>query len=226
MPEQTAMRFEPAPSYARGDFALGPCNSLAADWVDRWPDWPGRIRGLVVHGPADSGKTHLGEIWREASGGALLARLGDLDQAGLGANPHLVLDHPEPGDGWPEEDMFHLLNRLMEAGGSVLVLSRRPVSGQAWALPDLASRLAGMVAAEITSPDDAVLSAVMRKIADDRGLALGPEVLRYAVSRMERSFSAARKAVELLDGISLARKGKPTLAMAREVLDGLEPRLL
>ena len=226
MPEQTAMDFKAEPSYGRGDFVLGACNSLAADWIDRWPDWPGRIKGLLVHGPADCGKSHLGAIWREISGGRLLAGIGTGAVAGLDGNPHVLLDHPEPGEDWPEDALFHLLNRLAEIDGSVLILSRRPVAEQGWTLPDLASRLSGMMAAEITSPDDAVLLAMMQKIADDRGLALDPDILRYAVSRMERSFSVASRAVEMLDGASMARKKKVSLAMARDILDGLEPRLL
>ena len=226
MPEQTTMSFDRAPSHGRGDFVLGACNSLAADWIDRWPDWPGRIAGLLVHGPADCGKSHLGAIWLEMSGGRSLVGLDGLDLATLDGNPHVLLDHPAPGADWPEDLFFHLLNRLAELDGSVLVLSRLPAAKLNWSLPDLSSRLAGMMAAEIASPDDAVLVAVMRKIADDRGLALEPEALRYAASRMERSFSAARKTVEMIDKLSMARKKGASMAMVREVLDTLEPRLL
>ena len=226
MPEQTSMSFGAEPSHGRGDFVLGACNSLAADWIDRWPDWPGRIAGLLVHGPADCGKSHLGSIWLEMSGGRALAGLDGADLAALDGNPHVLLDHPAPGAGWPEDLFFHLLNRLTELGGSVLVLSRLPAAGLEWPLPDLASRLAGVMAAEISDPDDAVLRAVMRKIADDRGLALEPEVLGYAASRMERSFSAARRTVEMIDAMSLARKKGASIAMVREILDAMEPRLL
>ena len=226
MTEQTTMRFDAAPSYERSDFVLGACNSLAADWVDRWPDWPGRIKGLMIHGPEDCGKTHLGAIWLERCSGRLLNNLGPEDVAGLDGNPHVLLDHPGPGGDWPEDAFFHLLNRLAELDGSVLVLCRRPVAEQGWSLPDLASRLAGLMSVGITSPDDAVLLAMMRKIADDRGLALEPGILRYAVSRMERSFSVARKAVEMIDEASMSKKKKANLAMARDILDQLEPRLL
>ena len=55
--DQLTIDFAPEPSLSRADFVLGSCNALAADWIDRWPDWPGRIRGLVIHGPADCGKS-------------------------------------------------------------------------------------------------------------------------------------------------------------------------
>lgn len=224
--EQFTIRFNQEPSYNRADFVLGACNALAADWVDRWPDWPGRISGLVVIGPADCGKSHLGAIWQEMSGASRIDRIEDATLDALEDNPHLLIDHPEKNASWPEDLFFHLLNRCAELNGSVMMLTRHPVAQAGWTLPDLSSRLAGMVAAEITPPDDAVLLAVMHKIADDIGLALDPDVSRYIVSRIERSFASARQMIEMIDGIALARKKKATVAVAREILDGLEPRLI
>ena len=78
----------------------------------------------------------------------------------------------------------------------------------------------------IRDSDDTVLMAVMQKIADDLGLALSPEILSYTIARMERSFTAARQTVEMIDSIALARKKKASLAMVREIMDSMEPRLL
>lgn len=224
--EQLTIRFGQPPSYRRDDFVLASCNALAADWVDRWPDWPGRIKGLVIHGPADCGKSHLGAIWQQQSGAHRLDRIDAATLDHLDETPHLLLDHAGREEDWPEDQFFHLLNRLIEVDGSVLILARQPVALQGWQLPDLASRLGGMVAAEITSPDDTVLIAVMQKIADDLGLALDPEICRYIIARIERSFTTARQTVEMIDSIALARKKKASLAMVREILDSIEPRLL
>ena len=30
----------------RANFFISISNQLAADWIDRWPDWPGQIQGL------------------------------------------------------------------------------------------------------------------------------------------------------------------------------------
>ena len=226
MPEQISLRFDREPNYARKDFVLGSCNAMAADWIDRWPDWPGRIKGLVIHGLPDSGKSHLGAIWAEISGASMATRLNDQTLQTLADNPHILLDHPASGDDLPEEIFFHLLNRLIELDGTVLILSRQPVSAQSWGLADLSSRLAGLMSAEIGVPDDTVLMAVMQKIADDLGLALSPEILSYTIARMERSFTAARQTVEMIDSIALARKKKASLAMVREIMDSMEPRLL
>lgn len=223
---QMTIDFAAEPSHARADFVLGSCNAIAADWIDRWPDWPGRIRGLVVHGPADCGKSHLGAIWCETSHAPVITRLDAESDAMIGAQSHILLDHPMPGDDWPEDLFFHVLNRLAEGGGSVLILSRQPMGGLKWGLADLRSRLGGLAAAEITPPDDAVLVAVMQKHADDLGLALDGDIARYMSNRIERSFSAARHVVAQINNVALRRKKKVTLAMVRDILDTLEPRLI
>jgi chromosomal replication initiation ATPase DnaA len=138
----------------------------------------------------------------------------------------VLLDHPKPGVDWPEDRFFHLLNRLAEGDGSVMILSRQPMGDLGWELADLKSRLAGLAAVEITAPDDEVLVAVMQKHADDLGLALDGEVARYMSNRIERSFSAARYAVEQIKDVALQRKKKVNLAMARDILDKLEPRFI
>jgi len=222
---QFTINFTSPPSFEREDFVLGGCNALAADWIDRWPDWPGRISGVFLRGPADSGKSHLAAIWMKVSGAKLLTALSSADLEELEPNPHLVLDHPHPGDAWPEDVLFHLLNRIAD-GGSLLVLSRVPVAEMGWVLADVSSRLAGLVAAEITPPDDALLTALVQKHADDIGLPLDGEVARYIVERMERSFSAAKVIIVEINALALARKKKATISMAREVLDQHQPRLL
>ena len=237
--DQLTIDFLPEINVSRGDFVLGSCNALAADWIDRWPDWPGRIRGLVIHGPADCGKSHLGEIWKQASHAAVLDKIDANTLESIDADSNLLLDHPAPGEGpgevpgedWPENDFFHLLNRLAGGEGSVLILSRWPMTAQSmgmtgWRLADLSSRLAGLAAAEITPPDDAMLVAVMQKHADDLGFALDGDTARYIATRMERSFHAARQIIQKINIMALRRKKKVNLAMVRDILDQNEPRLL
>ena len=223
---QLTIDFQTETSFSRTDFVLGACNALAADWIDRWPDWPGKIRGLVIHGPADSGKSHLGEIWKEASQATVLDSIGlgmDLPES---SGVNLLLDHPQPGEAWPEDAFFHLLNRLAGGEGSVLVLSRKPMNMMDWQLPDLSSRLAGLAAAEITAPDDQILIAVMQKHADDLGFALDGDIARYITNRIERSFSASKKIIGQINAVALRRKKKVNLAMVRDILDQTEPRLI
>lgn len=224
--DQLTIDFQPEPNLGREDFILGACNALAADWIDRWPDWPGRIRGLVIHGPADCGKSHLGTIWSRMNGARTLKHIDENTLATIAPGAHLLLDHPAPGSAWPDDQFFHLLNHLTDGEGSVLILSRLPMSQFNWALPDLMSRLNGLPAAEITAPEDDLLIAVMQKQAEDLGFSLDGDIARYICHRIERSFSAAGQTVQQVNAVALSRKKKVTIAMVRDLLDQIEPRLV
>ena len=52
---------------------------------------------------------------------------------GLDDNPHMIWDQPSPSSDWPEDLIFHLLNRLTEIEGSLLILSHQPMAAISWA---------------------------------------------------------------------------------------------
>jgi chromosomal replication initiation ATPase DnaA len=61
----------------------------------------------------------------------------------------------------------------------------------------------------------------MVKLAADRQLALGPDLISYAVLRMERSFVAARRLVAAIDARALRDKTRPTKPMIASLLADL-----
>ncbi len=87
-------------------------------------------------------------------------------------------------------------------------------------LPDLSSRLDAAPVATLEPPDDALLAAVLVKLFADRGIGVGPEVIRYLVARMDRSFEAAERLAIRLDRAGLARGRAVTIPLAAEVLAG------
>ena len=65
---------------------------------------------------------------------------------------------------------------------------------------------------------DQLLRALIVKFCADRQIAVDEGIVSYLVTRIERSFAAARTAVALLDGEGL-RRGRPiTRALAAELL--------
>ena len=72
--------------------------------------------------------------------------------------------------------------------------------------------------ATLHAPDDAMLRAVIVKLAADRQLVLDESVVRYVATRIERSFAAARTAVITLDDEAL-RQGPATRAPCRAVTE-------
>ena len=85
-------------------------------------------------------------------------------------------------------------------------------------LPDLASRLRAIPTVELRPPDDALLRAVMVKLFADRQLAVDEALIAYLSTRIERSFAAAKAAVEDLDREALRLKRPVTRALAAELL--------
>jgi DnaA regulatory inactivator Hda len=195
------------PALDMADFVIAPGNRDAVAWIDRWPDWPSHA--LAIHGPKGSGKSHLAHVWQARSRAEFLDRAADETPAAV------VLDQPQ---GWAEDALLHLYNRLREAGGHLLIVSETPPARWPVALPDLGSRLASIPAVALSSPDDDLLVAVMAKQFADRGLEVNEDVLRYVASRVERSFAAAADVVNKIDRAALAQQRKVTLALARKCL--------
>ena len=222
------------PAQGRDDFIISDCNRLAAEWIDRWPDWPGQFSVLNIVGPPASGKSHLGDVWQSASKAALLepemtvdvgnaVDAADVDHPGADhpgdGSGQVILDHPQPGDSSVEEALFHRFNALADGGHSMLILSRQPVAQMDWQLADLASRMRSVNLVRLDPPDDALLRALMEKYFADRQLAVMPAVLDYMVARIERSFAAVQIIAGAMDKASLAQQRALTMPLAREIME-------
>ena len=86
-------------------------------WIDLWPRWP--APGLVVFGPAASGKSHLAEVWRTRSDAVRLDRAAlapDAIERGVAGAPLSSIEDADRGV--DETALFHLYNILAERQGS------------------------------------------------------------------------------------------------------------
>jgi chromosomal replication initiation ATPase DnaA len=114
--------------------------------------------------------------------------------------------------------LFHLLNLAREDDAYVLITARVAPAALPIELRDLKSRLRAVPVVELRPPDDQLFRALIVKFCADRQMSIDESVVGYLASRIERSFAAARKAVELLDTEAL-RRGRPvTRALAAELL--------
>lgn len=207
------------PGMGREDFFETPANRQALAMVERWPTGDERSPLLIIHGPPGSGKTHLSEIWR-ARTGALKAAPEDILTANLPAllgGGHLVVEDMQAG-GFDETALFHLINLAREQRAWVLLTAAAPAAQWPVTLPDLNSRLAAAMVAEITAPDDELLRAVLVKLFTDRQLRVKEEVIAYLLRRMERSLAAARALVALIDHAALQRKAEITRPFVARLL--------
>jgi chromosomal replication initiation ATPase DnaA len=209
LPHRTAL--------GRADFLVGDGNRAALGWIERWPEWP--EGGLVVHGPAGCGKTHLAHLWRDHTGGVIVAGAELVIEQALRlhgeSGGRIAIDGAEAAD---EAALLHLYNLCRERRGGLLVTARRSPAFWSIALGDLASRLRALPSVAIEAPDDAVLGGVLVKHFADRQLRVTPEVIAHLVPRMERSFAAAATLAERLDRAALAEGRAVTIPLVRRVL--------
>jgi chromosomal replication initiation ATPase DnaA len=216
-PRQLAFALPHAESLTRDNFLEGPANAQGLALIDCWPGWPNRVMLLV--GPEGSGKSHLGAIWAEQSGARSTTAHAMTAAAvpGALATGALVVEDLRPSD-FDERALFHLMNMAREDQAFVLITARTPPSSFEVELRDLRSRLRAVPVVSLLPPDDALFRALIVKYCADRQLSIDEAVVGYLATRIERSYAAARHAVELLDTEAL-RQGRPvTRALAAEVL--------
>lgn len=216
-PRQLAFALPHAESLTRDNFLEGPANEAALALIERWPDWPNRI--MLLAGEEGSGKSHLASIWAEQSGARMISAhaLNPASVPNALATGALVVEDLKP-EGFDERALFHLMNLAREEAAFMLVTTRMPPSAFEIELRDLRSRLRAVPVVSLAPPDDRLLRALIVKFCADRQLAVDESLVGYLVDRIERSYAAARRAVELLDSESL-RLGRPvTRALAAELL--------
>ena len=202
------------------DFVGAPSNEAALTWLNRTADWPqGR---LALWGPAGCGKTHLLHQWATASGATCLTgpNLPRLDEfPDFAANAGLAIDDADAMA--DEAALLHLLNAAREARLPLLLAARAPPARWPVRLPDLASRLRAITAAEIMPPEDALLRPLLMRLFADRQHRVSEATRDWLLNHLPRTPAVLRVAVARLDRASLGRPGGITRPLAREVLADL-----
>ncbi|ABD87882.1 DnaA ATPase domain-containing protein [Rhodopseudomonas palustris] len=219
-PRQLALALPHAESLSRDDFLEGPSNSEALKLIDHWPDWPNRV--MLLTGPEGSGKSHLSSIWAEQAGARAITAHALTSSAvpGALATGALVVEDLCPPC-IDERALFHLLNLAREDQAYVLITSRLPPSALEVDLRDLRSRLRAVPAVTLLPPDDQLFRALIVKFCADRQMSVDESLVSFVANRIDRSFIAARQAVERLDTEAL-RLGRPvTRALAAELFRDL-----
>jgi chromosomal replication initiation ATPase DnaA len=219
-PRQLPLDLRHAEGLSRDHLVVSAANVDAIALIDQWPDWPAPV--VVLAGPAGSGKSHLGAIWREMSSAAAF------DARAIGES---ALRHAETGPvfiddadraGLDEQGLFHLINAVRGAGTQLLLTARRFPAAWGVRLSDLASRLKAATTVEIGEPDDLLLAGVITKLFADRQVEVEPHVVQYLVRRIERSLSTAIRVVDRLDRTALEQKSRITRALATEAVTALD----
>ena len=219
MAEQLILDLPVRTALGRDDFFVSAANADAVERLDAPDSWPNAK--LVLVGPKGAGKTHLAHVWAGAEGGRVIAAsdLNELDLASV--DTPLAVDDADNTPEDAEEALFHLHNHMAHAGRPLLLTARAPPARWALRLPDLASRMQASDVAQINTPDDALLAAMLVKLFADRQLSVSPGLIRWIVTHCERSFATIQRLVPALDAAALSEKRVITRNLAAAVLDKL-----
>lgn len=207
-------------------------NAAALGYVERMcetdADWAENL--IYLWGAADVGRSHLLQaacLRMEQFGGRAVylpldavamygpQLLDNLEQCDLVCidGVDLVAGHPT----W-EEALFHLFNRLRDAGRRLLLSASAPPREVPIKLPDLKSRLTLALVFQLHGlTDDEKLRALQLR-ASRRGLHLNDEVGRFILTRGSRSMNSLFDLLEQLDHASLQAQRKLTIPFLKETL--------
>ena len=117
-----------------------------------------------------------------------------------------------------EEGLFHLFNRLMGAGGTLLVAGSANPANLGVGLLDLTSRLGSGLAYRIADLRDEDLLTLLSDRAAGKGFEARPETLRYLLSRSHRSVPELLAALDQLDASAMAAGRKLTIPLIKDVM--------
>lgn len=141
--------------------------------------------------------------------------LDNLEQCGL-----VCLDDLDAVAGRPdwEEALFHLFNRLRDAGRCLLLAAAAAPRELPVSLADLQSRLTLALVFQLHALSDEEKLRALQLRASRRGLHLTDDVGRFILTRGERSMSALFELLERLDQASLQAQRKLTIPFLKETL--------
>jgi len=194
MTDQIALPFQwPADADER-DFIISDANRLAVKHLEHWSLWP--VMATVLTGPRKSGRSLLGRIFASKTGGRFV----------------------DNADSQDEEKLFHAWNAAQAERRPLLLVADLPPAKWRLRLPDLRSRLLASPHVAIEEPDAPLMAGLIEKLLHARSLAAPPEVIRYVVPRIERSYIGIGRIVDALDEAALARRKAVSLKVARDAL--------
>lgn len=222
------------PAAARFDNFVGGPNAEAVAAVRQFVTNPATGPNpavLFLSGAAGSGKTHLLQAACRAAetggGHGIYLPLADLvehDPCLLDGFEHyavLALDdvHAIAGRRAWEEALFHLFNRLRDAGGRCLGAANAAPEHLGLTLPDLRSRLGWGAVYALQPVDDAVRVEVLTLRARERGLELPDDTAHFLLRRCPRDLPALMALLDRLDVAALSAQRRLTVPFVKDVLE-------
>ena len=219
--QQLTLRFPLRPRSRFEHYVVG-ANSAP---VERLREQAPRFECLWLFGSPGVGKTHLlqASCHAVADGAYLPAGRIPPDQAALqryGRFRAVLVDDVEAwlGHTGAERELYGIYNELVRAGARLVFTASRSPRECEFTLPDLASRLCAAECYELARLADEDKLPLLINAAQDRGLRLSEDVVRYLLTRVSRDQKALLDTLSRLDHASLTQKRGITVPFVKQVL--------
>ena len=225
---QLALDFQWDESLDFAGFVVGP-NAEAVSAM-KCAENAGGTRAIYLYGEPGVGKSHLLQATcSEASARGLIVVYLPLAQM-VSRSPQLLenlesvdvaalddLDRLVGTIEW-QQAVFHLFNRLQDAGRTLLMAGSRRPAELGLALPDLVSRLQWALVLRLEKLGDESKLLALAWRAQRRGLELPKETARYLLNHCRRDTGYLFRLLDELDAASLQAQRRLTIPFLKQVL--------
>ena len=225
LPQQLPLSLQLRANATFGNFIATGNEALVHSLRDRGEQY------VYLWGPRASGKSHLLQALCHAchqdgiSAAYIPLRHDDISSpevlSGLESLDVICLDdvHTIAGNKQWETALFHLFNRVKDAGGRLVITAETAPNQLGLQLPDLVSRLNWGVVYQMEQLADEEKIRLLQQTANQAGMELPSEVAKYLLTRCTRDLASLLGLLEQLDHASLAAQRKLTIPFVRQFID-------
>jgi chromosomal replication initiation ATPase DnaA len=191
-------------NYNPQDYFVSSSNKNAAKLIKIFPDW--HNNGIVIFGPAKSGKTHIAYIWKSLANANLYDFKSNFDINIISTNGNCIFDNFECIPEENEKSFFQIYNDIIKNKKFILIL----ISNDNFSvkLRDLKSRIDALNSAKLNNPDDKLIHAIVLKFFHDNQIIVTPDVINFILNRISRNFNEIQIFLNKLNDLSIKHKSK------------------
>ena len=201
------------------DLFKNSCNEVAINMIEKWPSWPSDNKIACIYGPPGSGKTHLSNLWKKKSKAIIHNKIDHLSLEYIySINEPIIFENLSNNMDWPEELLFEFINEMRTSNNYLLITSSKNPSKFNWKLNDLNSRFSSFINIEIKLPNDDLIKKILIKSFSNRQLSPEKQYINYISHRIERSYLAINKIVDIIDTLTLQYKQPINYSLLKEAL--------
>ena len=212
MNKQKIFNFKINEKFGNEDFCVSKSNYFAHKVLLNFKN---PEKHIYLKGPAKSGKTHIGQLWRKINN-AILFNYDDYNMI-IDQKRNVFIDNFTSK--LDEEKLFHLINHCYNNNLNILVTSELSSKEHQFKLSDLSSRLISFYLVEIYNPDDELINNLLIKLLQDRQITINnEEIFSFITKRITRTYSDIYNLVDRIDKLSLSKKKQITIPLIKELL--------